>query len=415
MLKQPQLTYGNVSMARFAIQRPITVAQRTDPFQESVIREMTRLSNHVGAINLSQGIPDFESPPEVLEAAVDAIRRGGNQYVFSYGVPEFREVIAEKTLRYNHFSCNPDIEVTVTCGVSEASFCAVLALTDPGDEIVILQPWYENYVPDCLMAGVTPRFVPLREPDYTFDPDELQKAFNNRTRLILFNTPHNPTGRVFTCSELEIIARLCQEYGVIAVVDEIYEYIVYGENRHISIASLPGMADKTVTLSGLGKTYSLTGWRVGWAIAPALLSARIRKVHDYLTICAPGPFQMAGVTALTLPKSYYSRMQQEYLNRRNVLLDALGKSGFKFRNPDGAYYVMADFSQIEWDDKKYFNSNWNKDRIFAEYLARDVGVAAVPGSSFYTGEGSQGTYVRFNFAKTIPTLNSAGQRLMNYL
>jgi aspartate/methionine/tyrosine aminotransferase len=262
-----------------------------------------------------------------------------------------------------------------------------------------------------LIAGVTPRFVPLHEPDYTFDPDELRAAFNNRTRLILFNTPHNPTGRVFTLAELETIAKLCQEFGVIAITDEIYEYILFDGQQHVSIASLPGMADRTVTISGLGKTYSLTGWRVGWAIASQPITARIRKVHDYLTICAPGPFQIGGVTALNLGAAYYQTMRKEYSSRRNFLLNVLREIGFQFRSPEGAYYVMANFEQVKWDPKKYARPGWGVDRNFAEYLAREVGIAVVPGSSFYSGIQLGNSYVRFNFAKSINTLQAAAINL----
>lgn len=394
---------------------PKSYAQRTEPFQESVIREMTRLCNQVGALNLSQGLPDFDTPPAVLEAAVTAIRAGDNQYQFSFGVPALRQAIARKTTGYNHIPTDPDTQVTVTCGVSEASYCAVLALTDPGDEVIILQPWYENYVPDCLMAGVTPRFVPLHEPDYTFDPDELRAAFNQRTRLVFFNTPHNPTGRVFTRTELEVIAQLCQEFDAIAVVDEIYEYILYDGHEHVSIGRLPGMENRTVTITGLGKTYSVTGWRVGWAIAATPLTARIRKAHDYLTICAPGPFQVGGVAALGLPAEYYTAMQQEYAARRTILLDGLREAGFTYQVPQGAYYVMADFRQIDWDTQKYARPDWSLDRNFAEYLAREIGVAVVPGSSFYTGSGEGRSRVRFNFAKTNATLTQAVQRLQKLL
>jgi aminotransferase len=391
--------------------QPANLANRTAPFQESVIREMTRLCNEVGALNLSQGLPEFETPAPILEAAVNAIRSGNNQYQFSFGVPAFREAIARKTSRYNHIPTHPDTDITVTCGVSEATYCAVLALTNPGDEVIILQPWYENYVPDCLMSGVTPRFVPLHEPDYTFDTQELRAAFNNHTRLIFFNTPHNPSGRVFTRAELETIASLCQEYDVIALTDEIYEYIVYDGHEHISIGSLPGMENRTVTVTGLGKTYAVTGWRVGWTIASAPLTARIRKVHDYLTICAPGPFQMGGVAALNLPDSYYTSMQQEYAARRSILLDALTQAGFTYQVPEGAYYVMADFSEIEWDSRPYMRDGRKLDRAFAEYLTREIGVAVVPGTSFYTKSGEGVTRIRFNFAKSPATLHKAAEKL----
>lgn len=387
------------------------LARRTEPFQESVIREMTRLGDESGAINLSQGLPDFDSPPEVLEAALAAIRSGNNQYTFPFGSPAFRAAIAQKSARFNKIPADPETEVTVTCGVSEAIMSTILALTDPGDEVIILEPWYENYVPDCRMAGVQLRFVPLREPDYAFDPAELRAAFSERTRLILINTPHNPTGRVFMRAELEEVARLCQEFGVIAVTDEIYEHIVYGGHEHVSIGSLEGMRDRTVTISGLGKSYAVTGWRVGWAVAAEPLTALIRKVHDYLTVCAPAPFQAAGIAALGLPPIYYERMREQYLARRAILLNALDDAGMGYRRPEGAYYVMADFGGLEWPRDKYARADWSPDRAFAEYMAREVGVAIVPGSSFYAGKGAGSTRVRFNFAKKENVMREAAGRL----
>jgi aspartate/methionine/tyrosine aminotransferase len=387
------------------------LATRTAPFQESVIREMTRLGDEAGAVNLSQGLPDFDPPPAILEAASAAIREGDNQYTFPFGAPGFREAIAAKCSDYNDVPSDPETEVTVTCGVSEAIMAAILALTDPGDEVVILEPWYENYVPGCQMAGVRPRFVPMREPDYTVDPDELRQAFSERTRLIIVNTPHNPTGRVFSRAELTIIAELCQESDVIAVTDEIYERILYDDREHVSIGSLDGMRDRTVTISGLGKTYAVTGWRVGWAVAAPPLTALIRKVHDYLTICAPSPFQAAGIVALGQPDGYYDRMRAQYAGRRITLLEALERAGLPFCQPEGAYYVMADFGRLEWDIEAFSRPDWTPDRAFAEYIARDVGVAVVPGSSFYGG-GDQGTSrIRFNFAKREDTLHQAARRL----
>jgi len=387
------------------------IALRTAPFQESVIREMTRLGDETGAINLSQGLPDFDPPPEVLAAAVDAIRSGDNQYTFPFGTLAFREAIAGKSARYNHIPADPESEVTVTCGVSEAMIATILALTDPSDEVIILEPWYENYLPGCQMAGARPRCVPLREPDYTCDPDELRGAFNERTRLILLNTPHNPTGRVFSRAELSTIAALCQEFDVIAVTDEIYEHILYDGHEHVSIASLEGMHDRTVTISGLGKTYAVTGWRVGWAIAPPQLTRVIRKVHDYLTICAPAPFQAAGIVALGLSDSYYTEMRVKYAARRAILLDALHKAGMPYGKPEGAYYVMADFGGLEWEQRAFFRPGWTLDRAFAEYMARQIRVAVVPGSSFYVG-GDHGTSrVRFNFAKQESTMKEAARCL----
>ncbi len=387
------------------------LAARTASFQESVIREMTRLGDEAGAVNLSQGLPDFDPPPAILEAASAAIREGDNQYTFPFGAPGFREAIAAKCSGYNNVAADPETEVTVTCGVSEAIMAALLALTDPGDEVVILEPWYENYVPGCQMAGVRPRFVPMREPDYAVDPDELRQAFGERTRLIIVNTPHNPTGRVFSRAELIDIAELCQEFDVIAVTDEIYERILFDNREHVSIGSLEGMHGRTVTISGLGKTYAVTGWRVGWAVAAPPLTALIRKVHDYLTICAPSPFQAAGIVALSQPDGYYDGMRAQYTGRRAILLEALERAGLPFCQPEGAYYVMADFGGLEWDTGAFSRPGWTPDRAFAEYIARDVGVAVVPGSSFYAG-GDQGTSrIRFNFAKQEDTLHQAARRL----
>jgi aminotransferase len=372
---------------------------------------MTRLGDEAGAVNLSQGLPDFPSPPAVLEAAMEAIRRGENQYTFPFGMLAFRQAVAAKCASYNHIVADPETEATVTCGVSEAIMATLLALTEPGDEVIILEPWYENYVPDCLMAGVQPRFVPLREPEYVLDPDELRAAFGNRTRLILVNTPHNPTGRVLSRGELQTIARLCQEFGVIAVTDEIYERILYDGREHVSIGSLEGMGDRTVTISGLGKTYSVTGWRIGWAVAAQPLTAAIRKVHDYLTVCAPAPFQAAGIVALGLPEAFYVEMRSQYAARRAILLDALDRVGLPYRRPEGAYYVMADFAGRAWSPEAFSRPGWSTDRAFAEYMAREIGVAVVPGSSFYAGDTQGTSRVRFNFAKLESTMQEAVRRL----
>ncbi len=394
--------------------KPIKIAHRTRPFQESVIREMTRLGDESGAVNLSQGLPDIEPPQVVLETALQAIRGGDNQYTFPFGSPEFRFAIATKYASYNAIQADPDTDITVTCGVSEAIIAVILALTEPGDEVIIFEPWYENYVPGCMMAGVTPRFVSLHEPNYTFDPDELRSVFNSKTRLVIINTPHNPTGRVFSRHELEIIASLCQEFGVVAVTDEIYEYILFEGRQHISIGSLDGMQDRTVTISGLGKSYAVTGWRVGWTVACPALSLPIRKVHDYLTVCAPAPFQTAGITALSLPESYYTEMRATYLSGREILLNALDAAGFAYHKPEGAYYVMADFGRLDWDQNKYRRPDWSLDRCFAEFIAWEIGVAVVPGSSFYIGDAQGSTRVRFNFAKKEETLREAARRLLSF-
>jgi aminotransferase len=379
------------------------LSRRTRPFQESVIREMTRLHAEVGGVNLAQGLPDFDPPPALVEALSSAIRRSENhQYGFTWGLPAFRQAVAQKTARVNGIATNPETEVTVTCGVSEAVAAAVLGLTEPGDEAVVLEPWYENYVPACALAGVTPRFVRLARPDFRLDPKALARAFGKKTRLLLVNTPGNPSGRVFTREELSEIARQCQRHGVIAVTDEIYEHITFEGHRHVSLGSLPGMEDRTVTLSGLGKTYAVTGWRVGWAVAAAPLTALVRKVHDYLTICAPTAFQDAGCTALALPESYYADLRAAYARRRKILLDALEEAGLAYAPPEGAYYVMVDAAPLGWKD----------DYAFVDFLARKVGVIAVPGSSFYAPRGGGGrTQVRVNFAKREETLRDAARRL----
>jgi len=344
------------------------LSRRTRPFQESVIREMTRLHAEVGGVNLAQGLPDFDPPPELLAALErEAAFPASHQYGFTWGLPAFRAAVAEKSLRINGIRADPDTEVTITCGVSEAVAASVLALTEPGDEALILEPWYENYLPACILAGVTPRFVRLSEPDFRLDAAALARAVTRRTRLIFVNTTGNPSGRVFSREELSAIAAVCQRHGLVALTDEIYEHIWFDGHRHTSLASLPGMEDRTVTLSGLGKTYAVTGWRVGWAVAAKPLTALVRKVHDYLTICAPTLFQEAGCAALALPDSYY---------------------------------VMADARSL----------GWRSDVSFVDFLARKVGVIGVPGSSFYARGGGK-TKVRFNFAKRKETLREAARRL----
>jgi len=362
---------------------------------------MSRFGAEVGGINLAQGLPDFEPPREVLDALSKAISEPEHhQYSFTWGSSAFRSAVAAKYARMNGMRPDSETEVTITCGVSEAEVAAILALTEPGDEAIVFEPWYENYLPACILAGVRPRFVPLREPDYALDFDVLEKALRRRTRLLLLNTPGNPSGRVLTRDELLQIARICSRAGVIAVVDEIYEHIWFDGHEHVSLGSLPGMEDRTVTLSGLGKSYAVTGWRIGWAVASAPLTSRIRKVHDYLTICAPAPFQEAGRSALALPDSYYENLRREYAARREILLAGLEAAGLAFTPPQGAYYVMADAAALGWRD----------DRAFVEFLARRAGVVAVPGSSFYATNGGR-TRARFNFAKRKETLEEATERL----
>jgi aminotransferase len=378
------------------------LAGRVTHFSESVIREMTRLAQQHGAINLGQGMPDFETPQEIKDAACKAIQDGYNQYAITWGAPPLRQAIAAKARAFNGIDCDPDANVTVCCGATECMMSAMLALINPGDEVVIFQPFYENYGPDALISGAKPVWVPLHAPDWRFDPDELRRAFSPRTRAIIINTPNNPTGHVFSREELTLIAELCQEHDVIALADEIYEYILYTDTPHISIATLPGMAERTVTISGLSKTFSVTGWRLGYCIAPAEITTGIRKVHDFLTVGAPHPLQMAGAAALAMPQSYYDKLREGYRRRKDIFLPYLRAAGFSFHDPEGAYYVMTDIRPLGGVD----------DHAFVRAMIRDIGVSAVPGSSFYSPRERGQTMVRFMFAKKDETLHEAGERLV---
>ena len=379
----------------------IRPSRTASSFTESVIREMTRLADLHGAINLAQGFPDFPAPPELKEAAARAIADDYNQYPVTWGEPVFREAIAEKYERTYGIQVDPDRNVTVTCGSTEAMIASMLGVLDPGDEVVLFRPFYENYGPDAILAGATPRFVPLREPDWTIDEAELRAAFNDRTRGIVINTPNNPTGKVFSREELTFIAEFCQRYDVVAFTDEIYEHITYDGAVHVPLATIAGMEDRTVTISALSKTYAVTGWRVGWAIAPETLTNGIRTVHDFLTVGAPTPLQHAGATALTLPDTYYEQIAKDYAERRALMLRILAEVGFEASAPKGAYYVMADVSHLGLGD----------DVRTAEHLVEHVGVAAVPGSSFYSEPELGHTRVRFAFCKRLETLEEAGRRL----
>lgn len=378
------------------------LAERVKFFTESVIREMTRQANLYGAVNLAQGMPDFEAPQELKDAACQAIQDGFNQYAITWGAPVLRKAIAEKAKRFNGIDCLPDENITVCCGATEAMMAAMLALVNPGDEVIAFQPFYENYGPDGLLSGAKPVWVPMYAPDWKFDPEELRRAFGPKTKAIIINTPNNPTGRVFTREELTLIAELCQEHDVYALTDEIYEHIIYNDQPHISIATLPGMAERTVTISGLSKTYSVTGWRLGYCIAPREVTNGIRKVHDFLTVGAPHPLQVAGAIAMAFPDSYYQKMLAEYRERREVLLGYLAQAGFAFSAPEGAYYVMTDIAGL----------GWNHDLEFTNWLVKDIGVAVVPGSSFYAPPEDGRTKVRFMFAKKTETLHQAGERLL---
>ncbi len=370
-------------------------------FTESVIRDFTRLADLHGAINLGQGFPDFPAPDEVKEAARRAIADDHNQYPVTWGIPAFREAIAEHYRRVYGMSVDPELEVCVTCGSTEAMIATMLGLLDPGDEVVVFEPYYENYGPDAILSGAVPRLVTLRPPEWTFDEAELRAAFNDRTRAIVVNTPNNPTGKVFSREELSLIGELCTRYDAFAITDEIYEHITYDGVPHIPIATIPGMEDRTVTISALSKTYSVTGWRVGWAVAAPALMDGIRPVHDFLTVAAPAPLQMAGITALGLPSSYYAEALAEYAQRRDSMMRILHESGFVAEPPAGAYYVMADISHLGFAD----------DTVAARSLVEGIGVATVPGSSFFSDPVNGRHLLRFAFCKRLETLEAAGERL----
>ena len=376
-------------------------ARRTRGFTESVIREMTRLSLEHDGVNLSQGFPDFPAPDTVKDAACAAIRGDINQYAVTWGAPPMREAIARKFTRWYGVPVNPDTQVTVCCGSTEGMIATLLAVVDPGDEVIVFEPFYENYGPDTSLSGAIPRYVTLREPDWAFDPEELASVFNNRTKVIIINTPNNPTGKVFTRDELTTIARLCQQWGVLAVTDEIYEHIVYDDAEHVPMAAIDGMAQHTVTINSLSKTYSVTGWRVGWAIGPESLTGAIRKVHDFLTVGAAAPLQAAGAAALALPETFYTDLATAYQRRRDRLLDILERHAFTCYQPQGAYYIMTDIESFGLGD----------DVAFVRQLITKVGVAAVPGSSFYHEPELGRTKVRFCFCKRDATLDEAERRL----
>lgn len=376
-------------------------SRKADTFTESVIREMTRLAVQHGAVNLAQGFPDFGAPAEIKEAAVAAIRADVNQYAITWGARPFRQAIAAKTAHhYPGWEVDPEREITVTCGATEAMIAAMLAILDPGDEIVVFEPFYENYGPDAILSGAVPRYVTLHEPDWRIDPDELRAAFGPKTRGLVLNSPHNPTGKVFGRDELQLIAELCIEHDVVVFTDEIYEHILYA-GTHIPMATLPGMAERTVTINAMSKTYSVTGWRIGWAIAPPALTAAIRKVHDFLTVGAAAPLQEAGTVALAMPDAYYANLAEDYRVRRDLLVPALQAAGFQPSVPDGAYYVMADIRGLTDLD----------DVSFARQIVAQPGVAAVPGSSFYSRRELGRDKIRFVFAKRHKTLNAAAERL----
>lgn len=384
----------------FAIPDP-RVSERVQHFPESVIREMTRLANRYGAINLAQGFPDFDPPAEVVEAARRALTEGYNQYATTWGAEPLREAVAESAKRFQGLSVDPDRHVVVTCGATEAMMCALLSLINPGEEVVIPEPFYENYGPDAIVSGARPVFVSLPWPGYELPEEPLKAAFGARTKALILNTPNNPTGRVFARDELRLLADLCADHDAVCVTDEIYEHIVYDGRRHVSMATLGDMWERTVTISGLSKTFSVTGWRLGYAVAPATLTDALKRTHDFLTVGAPHPLQVAGAAALRLPDAYFEGLRRDYTARRQVLTGALRDRGLACSRPEGAYYVMADIRPLGYED----------DRAFSLHLVREVGVAAVPGSSFYARPEDGRSFVRFAFPKRLETLQAAAERL----
>ena len=383
--------------------RQARVSQKSLRFTESVIREMTRLANQHGAVNLSQGFPDFPAPDDIKQAAARAVAADVNQYAITWGAKSLRDALVAKQQRFTGLRFDPEREVTVCCGATECMASVMLALVDPGDEVIVFEPFYENYGPDAILSGAVPRFVRLREPDWSFDPAELAAAFNARTRAVVVNTPNNPTGKVFSRVEMEQIAALCMKWDVVCVTDEIYEHILYDGAEHVSMAALDGMRERTVTISGLSKTWSVTGWRIGWCLAPADLTNAIRKVHDFLTVGAPAPLQEAAAVALSMPADYFRRLADGYRERREFLVPALERAGFKPFAPRGAYYVMTDISGFGFPD----------DVAFARWLVAEGGVAAVPGSSFYSDPAAGSQRLRFHFARKRETLEAAAERLQS--
>ena len=376
---------------------------KASQFEESVIRGMTRLCRQYNGVNLSQGFPDFPAPALIKEAAKKAIDDDINQYAITWGTENLRQAISRKLKHFYNWDVDPEKEITVTCGSTEGMIASLLATLNPEDEVIIFAPFYENYGPDAILADAIPRYVTLRSPDWHLDEDELTAAFNNHTRAIIINTPHNPTGKVFSLEELELIARLCQKWDVLAITDEIYEHILYDGNIHYPLACIDGMKERTITINGISKTFSVTGWRIGYCIAAENITSSIRKVHDFLTVGAPAPLQEGAAVMMGCADDYYRELAATYKEKRDFLLQTLEESGFCCSNPGGAYYIMADFSQLSRDED---------DVSFAHRLVKDVGVATVPGSSFYPPNTPSPLMVRFCFCKTTETLQQAAALLL---
>jgi aminotransferase len=375
-------------------------SHRTSTFTESVIRRMTRVANQHRAINLSQGFPDFDPPEALLRAAERTAREGPHQYAVTWGAQDFRNALAKKQSRFMGLPLDPDENFVVTCGSTEAMMVAMMTACNPGDKVIVFSPFYENYAADAILSGAQPIYVPLHPPEFSFDPDELRRAFEQRPKALVLCNPANPSGKVFTREELLYIAALAEEFDTFVLTDEVYEHIVYAPHRHTYFAALPGMFERTISCSSLSKTYSITGWRLGYVIAPPAIVNEARKVHDFLTVGAAAPLQAAAVSGLELPDSYYGELLAEYTQMRDLFLGYLDAAGLTYSRPQGAYYVMVDISEFGWND----------DVEFAEWLAREVGVAAVPGSSFFHEPVRH--LIRFHFAKRAETLAAAGERLL---
>ncbi|HZE35706.1 MAG TPA: aminotransferase class I/II-fold pyridoxal phosphate-dependent enzyme [Candidatus Eisenbacteria bacterium] len=381
------------------------ISKRVQGFTESVIREMTRVNNQYDGINLAQGMPNFPPPKEILEAAHQAIDGDFHQYAITWGTPRLRQAIAEKYRKFYGMDIHPDRHVTVCCGSTETMLATLMAVLNPGDEVIIFEPFYENYGPGCIMSQAEPVYVPLEPPDFGFDPERLRRAVSPRTRAIIFNSPNNPTGKIFSRAELQIIADICIEHDLLAITDEIYEHILYDGATHTPIATLPGMAERTITISGISKSYSVTGWRVGFAVASTELSLGIRRAHDFITVGAPHPLQEAAVTALNLPDAYYVYLRESYQARRDLLFSKIEEAGFRAFKPRGAYYILTDVAHWLPEYK------CADDHEFAMFLVKEIGVATVPGSSFYSTKELGRTKIRFCFPKTDDMLIEAGRRL----
>jgi aminotransferase len=390
------------------------LSAKAEQFTESVIREMTRLALKHNAVNLSQGFPDFAAPAEIKEAARQAISDDINQYAITWGAKPLRDAIVEKFERTQGVRVDPEREITICCGSTEAMMSAMMAIINPGDEVVVFEPFYENYGPDAILSGATPRFVKMRPPGdensvWSYDEKELAAAFGPQTKAIILNTPNNPTGKVFTRAELEFIRDLCVRWNAFCITDEIYEHILYDGAEHISMARIDGMRERTIVINGMSKTYSVTGWRVGWAIAPPEATNSIRKVHDFLTVGAAAPLQQAGAIALRSPQSYYDKLAANYAEKRARLLKILEQAGFTVFKPRGAYYIMTDISRFPDPDPRRFAAG-TKDVAFSKFLVEEIGVASVPGSSFYSDARDGANQVRFTFCKKEATLAAAESR-----